>query len=285
MRHLAAFAIAATIMPCVVHAAMPVQLEPLLAADRAWSDAAKDRNLIDGLAAMFDREVVMVAGGSADLVRGPDAIRAKLGARPENATAKVSWQPVGGGISADGTHGYSYGALTMTPDGGAPVAQKYLAYWVKRTDGWRVLAYKRAGRREAGALKVAPPIVGTGRRIGDDALATLKQAEKAFSDEAQIIGLRAAFKKWGRPESINIGAEDAVAVGAEAIGKGVAGPGPGSPVTWAADEAVVAPSGDMGLTYGLLHAKNPPAGQPATIPFFTVWARPKPGDPWRYVAE
>jgi hypothetical protein len=41
----------------------------------------------------------------------------------------------------------------------------------------------------------------------------------------------------------------------------------------------------MGLTYGLLHVKNPPAGQPATIPFFTVWARPNPGDPWRYVAE
>jgi hypothetical protein len=48
---------------------------------------------------------------------------------------------------------------------------------------------------------------------------------------------------------------------------------------------LVAPSGDMGLSYGLLHAKSPPAGRPATIPFLTVWARPKPGDPWRYVAE
>ena len=285
MRHFAPFALAAFAAPVAAQAAAPARLEPLLAADRAWSESAKDRNLVDGLAAMFDREGVMVAGGTADLVRGPDAIRAKLAASPENAMAKVIWQPVGGGISGDGTHGFTYGALTMTPAGSSPVAQKYLAYWVKRADGWRVLAYKRAGRREAGQLRVAPPIVGKGNRSSDDALATLKQSEKAFSDEAQTIGLRAAFTKWGRPDSVNIGAEDAIAVGAETIGKGVAGPEPGSPVAWAADEAVVAPSGDMGLTYGLLHAKNPPADRPGTFPFFTVWARPKPGDPWRYVAE
>ncbi|HEV2569806.1 hypothetical protein [Sphingomonas sp.] len=284
MRHFAPFALAAIVMPAALQAA-PARLEPLLAADRAWSDAARERNLVDGVAAMFDRNAVLVTGGVADLVRGPEAIRARLAARPENAKSKVEWRPVGGGISADGTHGFTYGALTVRPEGAAPIAQKYLAYWIKRPEGWRVLAYKRLGRRETGELKVAPAIIGTARRTGDDALATLKQSEKAFSDEAQTIGLRAAFAKWGRPDSVNIGADDAVAVGSAAIGNGVAGPEPGSPVSWAADEAVVAPSGDMGLTYGLLHAKNPPAGQPATIPFFTVWARPKPGDPWRYVAE
>jgi ketosteroid isomerase-like protein len=270
--------------------AAPAQAAPteayhaLIAADRAFSDAAKGKDAVTGLSAMFDGQAVLVSGGAAGLIRGPAAIRERLAARPENLTASVEWQPVGGGISADGTQGFTYGGLTLRPENGAPIAQKYLAYWIKRPEGWRVFAYKRAGRRETGPLAAAPPVIGTGAR-SDDAKATLTAAEKTFSDEAQVIGLRAAFRKWGRPDSVNIGAADAIAVGADAIGLGVAGPEPGSPVTWAADEVLVAPSGDMGLSYGLLHAKSPPKGQPATIPFLTVWARPKPGDPWRYVAE
>lgn len=258
--------------------------QQLLAADRAWSARAASTSAVEGLAAMFDERAVLVSGGTADLVRGRNAIRARLAARPENATAKVEWAPVSGGVSADGTQGYTYGTLVLRPAEGAPSHQKYLAYWVKRPDGWRVLAYKRVGRRETGPLKVAPPVIGQGRR-NDAAGALMTASEKTFSDEAQVIGLRAAFKKWGRAESVNIGAEEAMAVGAEAIGDGVAGPEPTSSVTWAADEHVIAGSGDMGLNYGLLHLNEPQAGQPTTVPFFTIWARPKPGDPWRYVAE
>ncbi|NNM77171.1 hypothetical protein HJG53_09680 [Sphingomonas sp. ID1715] len=279
-----AFAVAAVVAPAALQAATPARLTPLLEADRAWSRAAQGRNLVDGLSAMFDEYGVLVGGGSPELARGPAAIRARLAARPENATSTVEWQPVGGGISTDGTQGFTYGALTVRPKEGAPLLQKYLAYWVKRPAGWRVFAYKRVGRQAAGELRVAPAIIGTSRHR-DDAIATLKQSEKAFSDEAQQIGLRAAFKKWGRPDSINIGAEEAVAIGSEAIGNGVGGPEPTSSVTWAADEALVAGSGDMGLSYGLLHLNKPEAGRPATIPFFTVWARPRAGDPWRYVAE
>jgi ketosteroid isomerase-like protein len=283
----AALAAAVPLAPTLAASAATAQSAAwtdLLAADRAYSQGAKGKDAVAGLSAMFDGEAVMVSGGAAGLIRGPAAIRERLAARPENLTAEVEWQPVGGGISADGTQGYTYGGLTLRPKDGPSVAQKYLAYWIKRPEGWRVFAYKRAGRRETGPLAAAPPVIGTGAR-SDDAKATLIAAEKAFSDEAQVIGLRAAFRKWGRPDSVNIGAADPIAVGADVIGLGVAGPEPGSPVTWAADEVLVAPSGDMGLSYGLLHAKSPPEGQPATIPFLTVWARPKPGDPWRYVAE
>lgn len=278
------FTFVATAIAAPALASTTASYQQLLAADRAWSARASAANAVDGLTAMFDDKAIMVSGGMPDFVRGPAAIRARLAARPENATAKVAWSPVSGGISADGSHGYTYGALTIRPTEGAPIEQKYLAYWVKRADGWRVLAYKRAGRREAGPLNVAPPVIGQGRR-SDDAGTTMAASEKAFSDEAQRIGLRAAFTKWGRAESVNIGAEDAVAVGAEAVGNGVAGPETTSPVAWAADEHVVAPSGDLGLTWGMLHVAKPTEGGPATIPFFTVWARPKPGDPWRYVAE
>lgn len=257
----------------------------LLEADRAWSALAQGKSVVDGLSEMFDRQAVLVTGGTADLVRGPAAIRAKLAERPGNDSAGVEWSPVGGGISADGSQGFTYGALTVRPKDGAAIPQKYLSYWVKRPEGWRVFAYKRIGRRQAGPLTAAPPVLGRPGRRGDNAAATLKAAEKAFSDEAQRIGLRAAFQKWGRPDSVNIGAAETIAIGAQAIGEGVAGPEPGSPVSWAADEVLVAASGDMGLSYGVLHFKTPPPGQPSTIPFMTIWARPRAGDPWRYVAE
>lgn len=290
MRYLLPIAAAVLVPTAPSLAAQPrveatASLQELLAADRAWSVASKDRNLIDALVAMFDRDGVLISGGSPTLIKGPDAIRARLAARPENATSTAEWSPIGGGISADGSQGFTYGSFTVRPRNGAPVAQKYLAYWVKRPEGWRVFAMKRAGRTGTDALKSAPNVIGTGARRPDDAAATLKASEKAFSDEAQVVGLRVAFKKWGRADSMNLGGEDTIAIGAEAIGNGVAGPEPGSPLTWAADEVLVAPSGDMGLSYGLLHAKSPPESQPATIPFITIWARPKPGDPWRYVAE
>lgn len=259
--------------------------QKLLEADRAWSARAQGKSVIDGLSAMFDRQAVLITGGTADLVRGQVAIRAKLAERPGNDSAGVEWSPVGGGISADGSQGFTYGSVTVRPKESAAIPQKYLSYWIKRPEGWRVFAYKRVGRREAVPLSAAPPVIGRRSGRGDHAAATLQVAEKAFSDESQQIGLRAAFQKWGRPDSVNVGAAESIAVGAQAIGEGVAGLEPGSPVVWAADEVLVAPSGDMGLSYGLLHVKAPPPGQPATIPFFTIWARQKPGDPWRYVAE
>jgi len=291
MRHLlfCALALAAPLAPAAakpVHATTAqAAYQALLAADRGWSEKARDKDLVSAIAAMMDQQAVMVSGGASDLIRGPEAIRARLAAKPENLTSAVEWEPVGGGISADGTHGFTYGSMTVRPKDGVPQPLKYLAYWVKRPDGWRVFGYKRLGMREAATLTPAGPIVGRGARRTDDAGATLKASEGAFSDEAQKIGLRAAFQKWGRPDSINLGSPEGIAVGGQAIGELVGPPEPVSSVTWAADEVMVAPSGDMGLSYGLLHVNQPKPGGPTVIPFFTVWARPAPGDPWRYVAE
>lgn len=287
---LCALALAAPIAPAVAApaikaAAAPAAFQQLLAADRAFSEQGRGKSLPDALGAMFDSDAVLVAGGSPDLIRGADAIRANLSARPDNATATVDWTPIGGGMSADGTHGFTYGSMTVRPKEGDSRPLKYLAYWVKRAEGWRVAGYKRVGMRAAMALPPGGSVIGSGPKRADDGGATLKAAEGAFSAEAQRIGLRAAFQKWGRPESVNIGGPDGIAVGAQAIGEAVAGPETSSPLTWGADQVLVAPSGDMGLSYGLLHITHPQAGRPATAPFFTIWARPRPGDPWRYIAE
>lgn len=291
MRHLICWVLV-LVAPVAPVAAKPVAaakaeaaLEQLLATDRAWSERAQDKDMVSALVAMMDRDAVLVLGGAADLIRGPEAIRARLLAKPGNATCSARWAPIGGGISADRSHGFTYGSMMVRPREGVPQALKYLAYWVKRPDGWRVFGYKRVGAKQGIKLARGGPIVGWGSRRSDDAGAALQASERAFSDEAQKIGLRAAFQKWGRPDSINLGAADSIAVGSQAIGEGVAGPDATSSVNWAADQVMVAPSGDLGLSFGLLHLNEVKQGQPGTIPFFTIWARPKPGDPWRYVAE
>ena len=124
-------------------------------------------------------------------------------------------------------------------------------------------------------------------------LSRLKQnvsdAEREFSYVAQRIGLGAAFVRYGAPDAMNIGGDASFTFGPEAIGKAVSDgePATGSSVSWAADKALAASSGDLGVTIGFIWPNDPPpAGQPARrFPFFTIWRRPSVNDPWRYVAE
>lgn len=278
-------ALPALIVASAAPAATRADLEALLARDRAAGAAAARTDLLDALGALFDDDVVLVAGKNPIYARGKAAALARLAENPDNRAAKVGWAPVGGGIATLGDQGYSYGRMTVTPPGKPPVAFKYLAYWVKTPAGWRIAALSRRADAQPVALAAAAPVIGTARHK-DDAAAGLKAAEQGFSDLAQKVGLRAAFAAQGRAESINIGAAPAIAVGAAQIAAGVGGPEPTSPLAWSADDVRVARAGDMGLSFGRIRFNGtPPPGAPEAIPFFTIWARPQPGDPWRYVAE
>jgi hypothetical protein len=124
-----------------------------------------------------------------------------------------------------------------------------------------------------------------------NALRELSAAEKAFSDEAQNIGLAAAFTKWGSPTAVNMGGPNSAGyvVGPEAIGKsvGAGAPGTTSPVEWSTDVAIAASSGDLGVSFGYIRPTARPAdgSTPQGQPFFTIWHRASPAGPWRYIAE
>ena len=281
----------------MIGAALPAWAAPadvaadLLAADRAFSASAAQADLPDALAAMFDGRIVMPLPNGSFATSKADALAA-LAANPANQGARAEWAPVRAGISADGQHGFTFGYMTIHKAGAPDRQAKYLAYWVKQPEGWRVAAYKRAPKPEGqGTAPMAPllpaKLVAPAK---DPALVatlggSLAAAEKAFSDEAQTIGLGAAFRRNGRADAMNMGREAAFRIGAEAIG-GDMGSDPVSPVSWSADGVLVASSGDLGVTWGMIRANAPPPeGQPAAIPFFTIWYRPSPSDPWRYVAE
>mgnify|MGYP000632417038 CR=1 FL=1 len=271
-------------------------VDELLAADRAFAEQAKG-DLITALDAMFADDVVMPTPEGFATSRG--AAIAALQSNPDNIGARAEWSPVRGGVSADGLHGLSFGYVTTIRADGVRVPGKYLTYWIKGADDWKAAVYRR-GRRPEGEptlLSMAPALPPKMRPESTDAATieghrvSLDQAERAFSDAAQKIGLGSAFVQYGSIDAINLGGPAAVSfvVGAHEIGRlvGEGQPATGSPVTWAPDQVLVASSGDLGVTIGVLVPNAPGEdGKPAAnIPFFTIWRRPTLTEPWRYLAE
>lgn len=269
-------------------------VDDLLAADRAFAaGGAEKTNVIDALAPMFASDVIMPQPGGV-FARGVDQTIAALKTNADNTTAKADWTPIRGGVSADGTQGFTFGYMTLRRPDGSTVPLKYMSYWVKTDSGWKVAAYKRA-RRPDGAVSAAlmpaslpaalvPPRPGAIAA----AQAEVAAAEKAFSDESQTIGLGPAFAKFGASDAVNMGGQPEYIVGNDKIAAAVGGPQPAtpSPLRWAADEKVIAASsGDLGISIGLIrrNAPLPDGTMPPPSAFFTIWR--KTNGVWRYIAE
>jgi ketosteroid isomerase-like protein len=273
-------------------------VDELLAADRAFSAASAKTDLVSGLSAMFADDVMMPLP-TGQFAEGKAKALEALRGNPNNEGARTEWTPIRGGISADGEHGFTFGHMTLHRKDGTSTPIKYLSYWVKGKDGWRVVAYKRgpAARAPESLATMAPSLPARPVAPSKDAASleaherSLEEAELAFSREAQTIGLGPAFAKYGSVDAVNMGGpnEPGFVVGAEAIGKAVgrdSGSGP-SPLSWAPDKVIVASSGDLGVSIGIIRPNVPPKDpkQPSAFPFFTVWRRASPTAPWRYVAE
>lgn len=186
----------------------------------------------------------------------------------------------------------------MTPQGGASLPFKYLAYWVKSDGTWRIVTYRRgaAAAPAADPALMAASLPARALPVSTDAAliagyrASLDSTERAFSRDAQTMGLGAAFRQYGRPDAANMGGprRATFVFSADSIGGGFSAneaPG-GSRVSWAPDRVIVASSGDLGVTIGMIQVNTPDAsGQRPAFPFFTVWRRDSPSEPWRYVAE
>jgi hypothetical protein len=239
----------------------------------------------------FTAQAAPFAGGARHSAggRGPPGLA--LRSNPANLSGRAEWAPVRGGLSADGLHGFTLGSMTMRQQDGSERPGKYLAYWVRRPEGWRVALYRRVLRPEGPvpAAMMAPALPSRLVRPRRDAALlrrhaeSLSLAERSFSAEAQRTGVGPAFRRWGTADSTNMGRDAAFTVGAGNIGQGGGEP---AEISWGPDGVLVASSGDLGVTWGLIRPNGPvPEGRPAAIPFFTVWRRASPTAPWRYVAE
>jgi ketosteroid isomerase-like protein len=266
-------------------------VESLIAADRAFSAAAaRAANGIAGLEPMFDAEVTLPLGGN--ILVGRDAVLGAFRANPAFLEGRVEWTPARAGISADGMHGFTYGYLTLGAGPEERRNRKYLAYWIRRPEGWRVVAYKQVVRPagEVPADMMPPSLPGFAAAPNPDPAATaahqrsLAAAEQAFSDRAQQVGLRTAFREYGREDAMNMYEGATFRVGLDAITAGFP-ENEAAPVRWGTERSFVASSGDLGVSIGTIHQNRPVEGQPPSFAFFTIWRRDSTDAPWRYVAE
>ncbi len=264
-------------------------VDELLAADRAFSAASAKTDLISGLTAMLADDVTMPLPGGL-FANGVEKVAEALRANPDNAKSSVEWTPIRGGVSADGLHGFTLGYMTLRKPDNTTAPGKYLSYWEKGPRGWRVAAYKR-GRSPEGSvsLEAMPPSLPmknmapvTDAAVVAEYHASLARAEQTFSDDAQTMGLGPAFAKFGSADAVNMGAGRSFIVGAAAIGRSI-GDSTGSPVVWKSDRVIVASSGDLGVSIGIIRRNGNLTGPSAA--FFTIWRRESPSAPWRYVAE
>lgn len=264
-------------------------VEELLAADRNFSaEAAKAADPVAGISPMFDVEVSMPSPKG--LAIGRDAVLALFRENPSYNEGKVSWAPVRGGISADGSQGFTYGFLSLTGGDPARRERKYLAYWVHQPEGWRVVAYRQQVLQAGEVSKdmIAPSLPAFTAEPKDDAKLiadhnfSVAAAEKAFSDRAQVVGLKTAFREYGRDDAMNMYGGAGFAIGLDAV---TAGFKEGEPTTihWSTERSYAASSGDLAVSIGTIKPNDPKDG--AGFPFFTVWRRDGPDKPWRYIAE
>ena len=263
----------------------------LLSADRTFSTQGADLPIIESIPRMFASDVIVPAPGNRFAEGREQAIEA-MRANADNLTGKATWAPIGGGISSDGQHGFTFGFMDVHRADGTTMPLKYLAYWIRQKDGWRVAAYRRR-QRAAGNVTTQPMapslperIVATTTSAPPNVVEGLKTVEKEFSDTAQRIGIGEAFAQFGHDTAVNMGPPTSTEfiVGAQAIGRSVSsGSKPGtSPVFWSADRAIVSPGGDLGMTFGMIRSNDKP--QDPGVPFFTIWKR-RPDGTWRYIAE
>ncbi len=268
-------------------------VQELLDADRAFAAAAEQRSVVDALMPMFAPEVSMQTPSG--FVNGRDSVLAALHRNRANIAGRVRWTPVRGGVSADGTHGFTFGYMTLERADTAAVQLKYMSYWVRGASGWRVVAYKRgvspSGTPEIRELAPSLPVTWHATLTNAATAARdLADAERAFSVLASEVGLREAFRRTGAPDAVNMGGgrSPSFVVGPDAIGAGVGEGEPpgGSALSWGSDRVIVAPSGDLGVSIGTIVAPGRNAGDAKLrIPFFTIWRRDSATEPWRYIAE
>ncbi len=266
----------------------PSATRELLAADSTLGVNASATTLPDALISAFADDIRFIGGGRLGV--GTATARTLLNTNPDNARSRLTWRPIGGLASHDGSNGYTVGYADWRTAEGQPGHAKYVAYWKRTPLGWRMLAYRRA----AGGARSGPQeplrLLPSGIANGDSTTSVreLRDAELAFSHLASAVPLGEAFRQTASPDAVHTGspADAMFRVGPDSIGAGfrVSSPPIGT-IAWAPDDVHVAPSGDIGITVGTITVAATAQQPGARLPYFTIWKRDARTGAWRFAAE
>jgi hypothetical protein len=247
------------------------------------------------LPALFAREGFLLAPGPIT-ARGPASVARILERDSLNATSRLRAQTVGGGVSMDGSDGFTYGYFDTFRANGDSVLGWYHAYWRREGgDDWKILALTRR-RRPSGettparsllALRDTRCVEPSARTDTISLLKEIMTTDLAFSDSA-ATNVGAAFGTFAADDAAKSGKESAYVYGKAAIAH-LFDPPPPTGLKWEPEIGTAARSGDFGFTVGSAGPRvvdpNAPRRDPATAGhYFTIWRRDASGR-WRYIID
>ncbi|UOG76455.1 nuclear transport factor 2 family protein [Hymenobacter tibetensis] len=244
--------------------------QALLSAERAFAAFTGKHGIKAGFTRYLAEEALVVVKGRYQLGK---PIYEKM---PEQATL-LSWWPVYADLSASGDFGYTTGPFEVRPQAATdtPVGfGHFTSVWRKTSTGeWKVVAdvgitHGAPVHEAASAPSVPAGIVKKPVAVVDSALSR-KQLLVAEASMAQVAGtesLQAAYNRvLATTEEVRLyrtGSMPHIGLAAAAFANTQT-----ERATYTTVRAVVAPSGDLGFTYGYSHY-NQKSG-----PFLRIWKR------------
>ena len=268
--------------------------DELLLADLGRADSVARLGLAEGLTRNFASDVLYLRGGL-PILRGRLASRLVIAAESLGSSASVRWQPVRAEASKDRKSGYTYGyTIYGVAQAGAPSLRvdRYIAYWRKESDGWRIAAYAETYGAPPAAL--ALPRAAMNSVVADipmpsrrSALDVLRSADMDFSRDASRFGTGEAFGRYAAEGAQIFSAPGEFITGPEAITESFGPPGRKGSLVWHPVEGEISKSGDLGFTVGNAVFNGERDDGAAVVrysKYLTVWKLQKDGS-WRYVVD
>ncbi len=265
--------------------------DTLFLLDESRSDSAGLATLQRGMVAMLADDAIYLRAG-APTVYGIDGIRALLVASPPSAGERVSWQPLGGGVSNDLRSAYTFGVTARVSDPRTPVRlERYVAFW-KRAVGqpWRISAYAEVNGPDAGSPdltrpQTAPPTLALHKPLAQ-ATQRVREADSLFSDLADRMGSAYAFAEVIAPTGVLFG-DPQLVVGPAGAREYYTERGGAQAFAWHPVFAAAAGSADLGFTVGdYSTTSRGPSGAAMQRfgKYLTVWRR-QPDGKWKFVVS
>jgi ketosteroid isomerase-like protein len=307
-RRLAAIpaAVAAIAIPTLLHAQAPrpaaraatpapavPAAEQIAASERAFATAARERGIKEAFMAHMALDGVLFRPG-------PVPARAWLESNPPSPGI-LAWEPAWGTASSAGDLGFTTGPFTyrLSESDSAPRHGQYVTVWARQDDG----TYKAlldvgvdGPATTIGATFVARPLPAEAARpaggasaagIAEAARATLFIADRGLAAAGAADGADAALAAVAAADVRVLRTGRAPTLGRDSLTTVVLPASTGAPLAsagrWRTQEARVARSGDLGVTYGGYETRDAAGALTESGNYVRIWTRQDGG--WRVLLD
>ena len=255
----------------------------LASQERAAVEASVRDGFASTLIASLARDGALLWPG-APVVVGAEQARRLLNAQRGLDSLRVTWQPLGLELAADGTLGVTWGVAAAARNGAAARIGRYIAAWRPEGAEWKLAAFVVIGVSPSTAT-VLPADLGAIRRpplAPAGPAGPFIAADAAFARLAADSGAARAFHRFAAPDAVTFSGVGLLNRGPAAISHAV-DTGVATRWQWHPVLAGASTSGDLGFTVG--EAEIRPEGGAATYSkYLTIWRR-QPGGEVRFLTD